>query len=49
VSQWRIAFLITSLSLFIGNSMFLIFGTAEVQPWNKPKERDDGGARDIAI
>ncbi|KAF4517149.1 hypothetical protein B566_EDAN006448 [Ephemera danica] len=34
--QWRIIFLITAGLYVLGNTLFLIFGTANEQPWNNP-------------
>lgn len=33
-SLWRIAFFITAGYYLIGNTLFVVFGTAKVQPWN---------------
>ncbi|XP_054738585.1 putative inorganic phosphate cotransporter isoform X1 [Anastrepha obliqua] len=38
-NQWRIIFFIASGFYFIGNLMFIIFGSIEVQPWNDPQPR----------
>nr|XP_018898759.1 PREDICTED: putative inorganic phosphate cotransporter isoform X3 [Bemisia tabaci] len=35
--QWQIVFLTSAGIFFIGNLVFIIFGTAEVQPWNSPR------------
>uniref|UniRef100_W8BE84 Putative inorganic phosphate cotransporter n=1 Tax=Ceratitis capitata TaxID=7213 RepID=W8BE84_CERCA len=32
--QWRIIFFIAAFISFMGNLLFVFFGTAEVQPWN---------------
>ncbi|KAG8291695.1 hypothetical protein J6590_054428 [Homalodisca vitripennis] len=32
--QWMIVFYISSVIFFIGNSVFVLFGSTEVQPWN---------------
>ena len=32
-----------SAVMFISNLHFIMFGSAEVQPWNKPKENRDEG------
>ncbi|XP_018898754.2 putative inorganic phosphate cotransporter isoform X2 [Bemisia tabaci] len=36
--QWRIVFLTSAALFFVGNLIFILFGTAEVQPWNAPQE-----------
>ncbi|XP_054290224.1 putative inorganic phosphate cotransporter isoform X2 [Macrosteles quadrilineatus] len=36
--QWLIAFYLAALVFFIGNLVFIIFGSTEVQPWNEPKQ-----------
>lgn len=33
--QWRIVFYITAAIYFLGNLIFIIFGTGNVQPWDK--------------
>ncbi|KAK0174774.1 hypothetical protein PV327_010504 [Microctonus hyperodae] len=35
VMQWRIVFYITAAIYFLGNLIFIIFGTGSVQPWDK--------------
>ncbi|XP_004520756.1 putative inorganic phosphate cotransporter isoform X1 [Ceratitis capitata] len=35
--QWRIIFFIASGFYLIGNLLFVIFGSTEVQPWNDPQ------------
>uniref|UniRef100_A0A1B6CEG3 Putative inorganic phosphate cotransporter n=1 Tax=Clastoptera arizonana TaxID=38151 RepID=A0A1B6CEG3_9HEMI len=37
VSLWKIVFGLSSLIFFLGNLIFIVFGTAEVQHWNQPK------------
>jgi len=32
--QWRIVFLLASGGYFLGNAIYVIFGSGEVQPWN---------------
>lgn len=34
--QWHVVFLVTAAVYFASNLVFLIFGKAEVQPWNSP-------------
>ncbi|KAL1132485.1 hypothetical protein AAG570_010440 [Ranatra chinensis] len=41
VSQWRIVFLISAAIFFVGNTLFIIFGSTEIQKWNTPKEERD--------
>ncbi|KAL1132482.1 hypothetical protein AAG570_010437 [Ranatra chinensis] len=38
--QWRIVFLISAAIFLIGNTIFIIFGSTQVQPWNTPKEEE---------
>ncbi|EDW09104.2 putative inorganic phosphate cotransporter [Drosophila mojavensis] len=35
-SQWRIVFFVTAAFYLVGNGLFLIFGSASIQPWNDP-------------
>lgn len=37
-SQWRIVFFIASGIYFIGNTLFVIFGKTEIQPWNESQK-----------
>ncbi|KAH8241955.1 hypothetical protein KR038_004711 [Drosophila bunnanda] len=37
-SQWQVVFILVAGGLFAGNVIFLIWGTAETQPWNESKE-----------
>ncbi|KAG8330871.1 putative inorganic phosphate cotransporter [Homalodisca vitripennis] len=34
--EWMIAFYISAATYFLGNSVFLLFGSAEIQSWNDP-------------
>jgi ACS family sodium-dependent inorganic phosphate cotransporter-like MFS transporter 5 len=34
--QWQTVFLMTSGIYFVGNTIFIGFGSAQVQPWNDP-------------
>lgn len=34
--QWRIIFFIAAGVYFFGNLQFIIFGKANIQPWNDP-------------
>lgn len=38
VSQWRIVFFIAAGVYFVGNTMFVIFGETDVQPWNESQK-----------
>ena len=33
-AQWHIVFLSAAAVFFVANALFLLFGTAEIQPWN---------------
>ncbi|GLH10050.1 Putative inorganic phosphate cotransporter [Gryllus bimaculatus] len=35
---WRVVFFLASGIYFVGNLLFVIFGSAELQPWNTPTE-----------
>ncbi|KAK7866131.1 hypothetical protein R5R35_004780 [Gryllus longicercus] len=35
---WRVVFFLASGIYFVGNLLFVIFGSAELQPWNTPRE-----------
>lgn len=41
--QWRTVFYIAAGIYFFGNLIFIIFGQAEIQPWNEPRpdKKDD--------
>ena len=34
IDQWRYVFFVTCAMFFLGNLVFICFGSAEVQPWN---------------
>jgi len=36
VEQWRLVFFIAAAIYLVGNALFILFGTANVQPWNDP-------------
>ncbi|XP_046680580.1 putative inorganic phosphate cotransporter [Homalodisca vitripennis] len=38
--QWMIAFYLAAAAFFVGNLIFMIFGSTEVQPWNDPLKKD---------
>lgn len=40
-SEWKIVFYISALIFFLGNLVFLLFGSTEVQPWNQPQKKTD--------
>jgi hypothetical protein len=37
VDEWRIVFTLGAAILFFSSIFYIIFGSAEVQPWNDPK------------
>lgn len=37
-SLWRIIFIVTSVVSIIGNSVFVFFGSVEIQKWNEPEK-----------
>ncbi|XP_068218359.1 putative inorganic phosphate cotransporter [Palaemon carinicauda] len=39
LGAWRTVFLISAATYFVCCTVFLVFGTSEVQPWNYPKEK----------
>lgn len=41
IEQWREVFIVTAIVGFLGNLVFVIFGTAELQPWNEPKDESE--------
>lgn len=34
ISQWRIVFFIAAGTYFVGNTLFVVFGKTDIQPWN---------------
>lgn len=36
MEQWHIVFYISALIYFLGNLVFIVFGSGEVQWWNDP-------------
>lgn len=38
--QWRIVFYITAVTYFFTNLVFVIFGKADLQPWDGPRDVD---------
>ncbi|XP_066974258.1 sialin-like [Macrobrachium rosenbergii] len=41
IGAWRTVFLTTSVTYFVSCTVFLLFGTSKVQPWNFPKEEKE--------
>lgn len=46
-SEWQLIYFIAAGFFFVGNLIFVIFGTAEIQPWNgatgkKANESENG-------
>ncbi|XP_046680576.1 putative inorganic phosphate cotransporter [Homalodisca vitripennis] len=39
--EWLVAFYISAGVFFIGNTIFILLGSTDVQPWNKPSEKDN--------
>lgn len=37
VTQWNIVFYLSAAIYILGNLIFIIFGSTEIQPWNNPK------------
>lgn len=37
-NQWGNVFLYSALAFFVGNLFYILFGSAEIQPWNQPKK-----------
>ncbi|XP_055920027.1 putative inorganic phosphate cotransporter [Eupeodes corollae] len=44
--QWRLVFFITGGFYLVGNTLFLLFGKTEVQPWNYPNQRERRSSSD---
>lgn len=38
MGQWRIVFFIAAGIYFLGNTLFVIFGKTDIQPWNEPQK-----------
>lgn len=38
IEEWKMVFFIAAGFYFTGNLLFLIFGEAEIQPWNEPND-----------
>ncbi|KAG8266865.1 hypothetical protein J6590_061691 [Homalodisca vitripennis] len=38
--QWMVAFYISAAIFFVGNLVFIVFGSTDVQPWNDPLRED---------
>nr|XP_045614448.1 putative inorganic phosphate cotransporter [Procambarus clarkii] len=43
LSAWRTVFLISSATYLVSNTIYLIFISADVQPWNNPRPGTDAG------
>ena len=41
MTQWCIVFNLAAGIYLVGNLVFIVFGKAEIQPWNEPKFTDD--------
>lgn len=41
MTQWCIVFYLAAGVYIIGNLIFIVFGEAEIQPWNEPEFTDD--------
>ncbi|TDG48328.1 hypothetical protein AWZ03_005283 [Drosophila navojoa] len=39
--QWRIVFFVAAGFYLVGNGLFILFGRADVQPWNDPPAKSD--------
>ncbi|XP_014246507.1 putative inorganic phosphate cotransporter isoform X2 [Cimex lectularius] len=38
--EWQTVFVTSAIIFFCGNSIFVLFGSTETQPWNQPKKFD---------
>ncbi|ALC42294.1 l-2-08717, partial [Drosophila busckii] len=45
VDQWRIVFFVAAAIYFVGNGLFVVFGRANVQPWNDPTSKSRRDSR----
>ncbi|XP_064550843.1 vesicular glutamate transporter 1 [Drosophila montana] len=43
-SEWQVVFSIAAAVLFAGNVIYLIWGTAETQPWNDNESKSEAGS-----
>uniref|UniRef100_A0A1B6CNP3 Putative inorganic phosphate cotransporter n=1 Tax=Clastoptera arizonana TaxID=38151 RepID=A0A1B6CNP3_9HEMI len=43
IEQWNIVFFLSALIFFLGNLIFIIFGSTDVQYWNEPKSNNKQG------
>ncbi|XP_030556489.1 putative inorganic phosphate cotransporter [Drosophila novamexicana] len=41
VEQWRLVFFVAAAIYLVGNGLFVLFGRADVQPWNDPPAKVD--------
>ncbi|XP_025422383.1 putative inorganic phosphate cotransporter isoform X2 [Sipha flava] len=46
--QWGMVFLYSAAIFFVGNLIYVIFGTAEIQPWNDLSNRNEIQAEDAS-
>ncbi|XP_033323679.2 uncharacterized protein LOC117218986 [Megalopta genalis] len=44
VSQWRNIFFLSAIIYFLGNLLFVLFGTSKIQKWNDPITESKGAA-----
>lgn len=43
MAQWRYVFMIACILNVVCTTVFTLFGSGEVQPWNNPKEKEPVG------
>lgn len=41
------AFYIAAAVFFVGNLVFIVFGSTEVQPWNEPRTEDEKFKKEV--
>lgn len=46
MSEWKLVFFIAAGFFVVGNLMFIIFGKAEIQPWNDVKHSNNANTDD---
>ncbi|CAK9820271.1 Putative inorganic phosphate cotransporter [Anthophora plagiata] len=39
VTEWRSIFFLSAIICFVGNLIFILFGTSKIQPWNDPTDK----------
>ncbi|KOC64622.1 Putative inorganic phosphate cotransporter [Habropoda laboriosa] len=42
VAEWRNIFFLSAIICFVGNLIFIVFGTSKIQPWNDPVNERKG-------